>query len=63
MKAPYVIEHEAYLNDLERLVASSRGQTDPGGYSPERAVGIRGLLVVGVIIAIVAFVPWSVFSM
>ena len=63
MKAPYVIEHETYLNDLQRDFAARRTEVDPTEYSKELGLRLRGLVFAAVIVAIGAFAPWSALPM
>ena len=61
MKAPYVIEHETYLNALQRDVAARRAEVDPTGYGA--GLRLRGLVFAAVIVALGAFAPWSALPM
>ena len=63
MKAPYLIEHDTYLNDLERDFAARRTEVDPTEYSKELGLRLRGLIVVAVIVSVGAFAPWSALPM
>lgn len=59
MKDPYLIEHQAYLSDLRRLAEKSRIRPHGGDCGTKSGRQIRSMLVVGVIVATIAFVPWD----
>ena len=63
MKAPYVIEHETYLNDIQRDFAARRTEVDPTEYSKKTGLHLRGLVFAAVIVALGAFAPWSALPM
>jgi len=59
MKDPYLIAHQAYLSDLQRLAEETRIRPHKGDYGTELPRQIRSMLVVGVIVAMIASVPWD----
>lgn len=63
MKDPYLIENHAYLNDLQRLAASTSTRPYRNDCGKELKRQLRGMLAVAVIVAIIAFAPWDMFPM
>lgn len=48
MKDPYLIEHQAYLSDLQRLAEKTRIRPYKGDFGTKLRRQIRSVLVVGV---------------
>ena len=59
MRHPYQIEHESYLDRIERSARRSRRPFGHGEYGAELSRQLRGTLVIGVIVAALAFIPWG----
>jgi hypothetical protein len=59
MKDPYLIGSQAYLSELDRLAQETRIRPYEGDDGTKFPRQIRSMLVVGVIIAMIAFVPWD----
>jgi len=59
MKDPHLIGHQAYLSDLQRLAAKSRIRPHGGDGGTRSRHRTRSMLVVAVIVAAIAIVPWD----
>lgn len=57
--SPYQIEHETYLRGLENSVAQNRKRPHREDYGTELRRQLSGMLVVGMIVAGVAFILWN----
>lgn len=59
MRDPQMIAHQAYLSDLQRLAEDTRTRPQQGDYGRELSRQIRGMLVIGALVVLVAFAPWD----
>jgi len=62
MRDPYLIEHDAYLSNLEKLVAKNPRLSDQihnvGGLTHQ----LGGMVVLGAVVTMVALLPWDVLA-
>ena len=59
MKDPMMIQHQAYLSDLEKLAETTCKGTDRTNPDASFRLNYRGGLVAGAFVTFLAIVPWK----
>lgn len=60
MKEPMMIQHQAYLNDLESMAKATHKRSLLALDGLASNSKVHGTIFVAAFIAIIAFVPWTV---
>jgi len=60
MKEPMMIQHQAYLNDLECMAKATHKRSCPAEDGFASNSKVHGTIFFAAFIAIIAFVPWLV---